>query len=144
MYLNNNLISQISGLDSLVNLQILNLSHNFLKSISGLERLVNLKNLDVSSNQLTTRESLEQLLKCQSISSLDLNSNPIDHDETLLEVFAGLPNLACLYLRNTPFIKEFKYYRKRFITAIPALKFLDDRPVVEEERRLSEVSCPSR
>jgi dynein assembly factor 1, axonemal len=52
----------------------------------------------------------------------------------------ALPKIACIYLRGTAFVKEFKYYRRRFIAGIPTLKFLDDKPVFEEERRLAEVN----
>jgi len=49
-----------------------------------------------------------------------------------------MPQLACLYLRNNPCIREFKNYRKRLIGYIASLKYLDDRPVFPNERRVSE------
>jgi dynein assembly factor 1 len=49
-----------------------------------------------------------------------------------------MKNLACLYLKNNPLVREFKNYRKRFIGFIPTLKYLDDRPVFPNERRTSD------
>lgn len=49
-----------------------------------------------------------------------------------------MPILACLYLKSNPCVREFKNYRKRLIGYVSTLKFLDDRPVQENERRVSE------
>lgn len=49
-----------------------------------------------------------------------------------------LKNLACLYLQGNPFVKEFRQYRKKFISQIPSLQFLDQKPVFPNERRLAE------
>lgn len=68
-----------------------------------------------------------------------MSSNPIEFDEKILEILQNLKNLSCLYLKNSPFVKEFKFYRRKFINCIKNLKFLDEKPVFEEERRLAEV-----
>ena len=49
-----------------------------------------------------------------------------------------MQNLSCLYLKNNPCVREFKNYRKRLISNLPKLKYLDDRPVFIDERRISE------
>lgn len=49
-----------------------------------------------------------------------------------------MPELTVLYLRNTPVARGFKNYRKRFVAGLPKLKFLDERPVTTNERRLSD------
>lgn len=49
-----------------------------------------------------------------------------------------MPNLGCLYLKGNPFFRECPNYRRRFIAQIPSLKYLDDRPVFTDERRISE------
>lgn len=43
-----------------------------------------------------------------------------------------------MYLRGTPFPRQFKNYRKVAVAANKQLTFLDDRPVSEMERRLTE------
>lgn len=49
-----------------------------------------------------------------------------------------MPNLACLYLRNTTFARRCPQYRRRMVLSIRLLKFLDERPVTSEERRLND------
>jgi hypothetical protein len=46
--------------------------------------------------------------------------------------------ITCLSAKATPFSRGFKSYRKSIIAVLPALKFLDDRPVQEIDHRLSE------
>ena len=56
----------------------------------------------------------------------------------MLTLFGGLPELTVLYLRNTPIVRGFKSYRKKFVSTLLKLKFLDERPVTSNERRLCE------
>lgn len=46
--------------------------------------------------------------------------------------------MKCLYLKATPFARSFKNYRKRLVASLKHLKFLDDRPVLEQDHRLCE------
>ena len=49
-----------------------------------------------------------------------------------------MPNLAVLYLNGNPVTKNIPNYRKTVIAKLPRLKYLDDRPVFEEDRRFAE------
>ena len=49
-----------------------------------------------------------------------------------------MPHLACLYLRNTVFARRCPQYRRRMVLNLRKLKFLDERPVNTEERRLND------
>jgi dynein assembly factor 1 len=49
-----------------------------------------------------------------------------------------MPALAVLYLQGNEVTKKIKNYRKVLISKIPTLKYLDDRPVFEEDRRFAE------
>jgi len=49
-----------------------------------------------------------------------------------------MPNLAVLYLQGNPCVKQTKHYRRTYIARIPTLKFLDDRPVFDDERERAE------
>ena len=46
-------------------------------------------------------------------------------------------NINCLFLQQTPLVRNLKHYRKRLVSQLPALKFLDDRPVSQQDHRLS-------
>ncbi|CAD8096954.1 unnamed protein product [Paramecium sonneborni] len=137
LYLNHNLIQRIENLQYLTNLCTLNISHNSIKKIENLKGLNKLQNLNISNNQLCGYESLEGLMECLSITNLDISNNFIAFERCILEIF-GSTNIACLYLKANSFVRECPDYRKTMIVKMKNLKYLDDKPVTEGERRISE------
>lgn len=87
---------------------------------------------------LTDDESIKGILECPSVANFDMSDNEIEANDSILEVLQGMPELTCLYLRNTPLVRSVKNYRKLFVSSLKKLKFLDERPVMENERRLAE------
>jgi dynein assembly factor 1 len=49
-----------------------------------------------------------------------------------------MPRLAVLYLNGNDVCKKIKNYRKVLTARIPTLKYLDDRPVFDDDRRYAE------
>ena len=49
-----------------------------------------------------------------------------------------MPNLKVLYLQNNGVIGKIRNYRKTVISKLPNLKYLDDRPVFDDDRRNAE------
>lgn len=49
-----------------------------------------------------------------------------------------MPNLKVLYLQNNGCISKIRNYRKTVIAKLPNLKYLDDRPVFDDDRRNAE------
>ena len=96
--LSQNQIPKIEGLDLLVNLQELNLSINQITKIEGLEQLVNLWRLDLSDNQINKIEGMNHLL---NLNSLYLSSNKI----TKIEGLDNLVNLHDLVLMSNQITK---------------------------------------
>lgn len=78
------------------------------------------------------------LLDCPSLTCVDLSDNYIEDPAVLEEVFMKMPNLGVLYLTNNPVTKRIRDYRKTIIAKLPELKYLDDRPVFEDDRRYAE------
>lgn len=139
LFLNNNMILKIENLDKLVNLRTLDLSHNKISKIENLQELTSLVDLDLSYNLLQNCEGLKNIVSSPSLTNVDLSFNLIEYEnEDTLTIMRQLPHLACLYLQGNPFVKEFKFYRKNFVAKIPALQFLDQKPVFPNERRLAE------
>jgi dynein assembly factor 1 len=73
-----------------------------------------------------------------SLQTLDLQNNKINEVE-ILEILSLLPDLRVLYLQGNPVVKMIPHYRKTIISRCLSLKYLDDRPVFEEERRRCQV-----
>ena len=49
-----------------------------------------------------------------------------------------MPNLAVVYLQNNRFNKKIAHYRKTLISKMTNLKYIDDKPVFDDERRYAE------
>ena len=93
LHLYSNKITEIKGLDNLVNLEKLLLSNNKLIEIKGLCNLVNLKELYLHYNQITEIKGLKNLA---SLEKLCLNNNQI----TEIKELDNLINLQILTLYN--------------------------------------------
>lgn len=83
-------------------------------------------------------ESLEELKECPELHTLDVRKNHLEDPALLDEVFCKIENLSVLYVNHNEFKPKIKNYRKMMVAKIVHLDHLDDRPVFEKERRLSE------
>ena len=162
LYFESNGCNEISGLEHNAKLRCLYLHENCIEKIKGLEGCLALTNLNLCDNLITTIENLgvcpeldilylarnrigrnglddlRGLLECPKISTLDLQNNKIDDPEILEEILVHMPNLKVLYLQGNKCTSKIKNYRKTLIDRIPSLKYLDDRPVFEDDRRNAE------
>ena len=86
---------------------------------------------------LESVEDIEHLAECHSVSVLDLSHNKLD-DPDILGVFEQMPSLSVLNLMGNDAVREIRNYRKTLTARIPTLKYLDDRPVFEDDRRSAE------
>jgi len=140
LFLQSNSILRISGLKSLTALQTLKLSNNMISQLENLKPLCMLHTLDVSFNLLRTVDDISHLLLCDSISALHLNSNRLE-DPRCVAVLEGMRRLQVLYFSDNLAVSRIAQvwgtYRKCMIGRIPALTFLDDRPVHKNEQRYS-------
>lgn len=48
-----------------------------------------------------------------------------------------MPNIAVIYMQSNEFTKKISHYRKTIISKIPTIKYIDDKPVFEDELRFS-------
>ena len=138
LFLHENLIEKIEGLDSQVDLDALNLSKNFVKRIENLSHMTQLTSLNLSHNHLCSAEDIEQVTEIHSLQTLDIQHNKID-DIKIVDIVSKIKDLRVLYLMGNPVVRNIKHYRKTLIAKCKMLKYLDDRPVFDEERRRVEV-----
>jgi dynein assembly factor 1 len=140
LYLNNNCISRIRGLEMLTGLHTLNLSHNVISQLSNLRHLPRLETLMLTHNRISRLADLEELLHCPALTCVDLSHNPLEReegaaDDAVVDFFVQMQKLAVLYLTGTEIVKTLRFYRRKMISRIATLQYLDERPVFDEERR---------
>lgn len=75
--LNNNCIARIEGLDNLINLAMLNLSHNKIEQVEGLDSLRKLETINLAHNFITSHKAIHKLSHCLSLSTIDLSENEL-------------------------------------------------------------------
>jgi dynein assembly factor 1 len=134
LYLHENIFEKIEGLDCQLELDSLNLSKNYISKIENLSHMSKLTTLNVSHNNISTLDGVRHILELKAIQTIDLQQNKID-DPAIVDILQLLPDLRVLYLMGNPVVKNIRNYRKTIISKCKMLKYLDDRPVFEEERR---------
>ena len=127
----------MEGLENLTQLVNLNLTDNMIERVSGLGNLKKLENLQLKRNRIGSDgiDDVIGLTECPSISALDISDNKIATELILPEVLVKMPKIAVLYMQNNQFTKKISHYRKTLITQIPTIKYIDDKPVFEDELR---------
>ena len=79
LYLSNNLITKIEGLDNLVNLKKLDLSYNQITKIEGINRLVYMCRLYIYNNKITEMNDPSEITSCINLIKLYYDQNIIMH-----------------------------------------------------------------
>lgn len=138
LYLHQNLICEIKNLTTLVNLVTLNLSHNKIRKIEGLDQCINLKTLDVSHNFIVDINDCEQVIELPALTNLDLRDNQIDTHNDIVPFFTRMQQVTCLYLAGNPCIRLISNYRRHMTVNLPNLYYLDEKPILEEDRLIAE------
>lgn len=139
LFLQENCISKISGLEALTDLWSLNLSSNFIERIEGLENCKGLNTLIIAKNKIGFGGVADvERLADTNLCTLDIQDNKIDDPDVLPEVFMRMPGLRVLYLKGNSAAKKIVNYRKSITVYCKDLRYLDDRPVFEDDRRTAE------
>lgn len=126
--LNNNQITVIENLNGL-NLEELFIADNQIRKISGLEKLPLLRRLDLSKNQIKKLSGLEGI---EWLKFLFLCHNNISRIAELINI-ENLQELTELDLCFND-IQNRKYYRLQVLFKIPQLRSLDGVDISPEEK----------
>lgn len=98
----------LQGLESVINLRILDVSNNRVAEVEGLGTLQCLRDLWLNDNQLPTLDSIEAPARGGALGS----------------------TLTCLYINGNPATaQDVKNVRSRMLAAFPKLEQLDDSMV---------------
>nr|CCC95919.1 unnamed protein product [Trypanosoma congolense IL3000] len=143
LFVQNNTISSFRTLPVLGNLRVLNISHNYFTSLSGIAAgCPQLETFQASHNRIGSLADCCDLWGVkETLTSVDLSFNKIEVEEGgmgPLEFFGKLPNVSVIYFHGNPGSHGMKGYRRSMILHLPQLKYLDERPVFSEERRIVE------
>lgn len=140
LYLHENCIDKIEGLDTLSHLANLNLSDNLIKKIENLKGLTSLSNLLLKRNRIGIKglEDLYGLLELgKEFAVLDISDNLIDDPKILDEILTKFIDLRVIYLKGNDVVRKIPNYRKTLISKIDTLKYIDDKPIFEDEKRFA-------
>jgi len=134
LYLQENVIDKIENLEAQIECDSINFSQNFITKIENLSHMKQLTSLNLSKNKLGDAGSIAHVLEIPSLQTIDLQSNKLEGAD-VLDILEQVPDLRVLYLMGNPCVKEIKNYRKAVVSRCKNLRYLDERPVFDEERR---------
>ena len=121
----------------LPNLEVLWLNDNLLSKLQGLDYNFRLKHLYLHNNSITTLCNASCCItKLRHLETLQLQGNQLQDLKATLEVLSKLVNLRKLGLSNNPLALEGSY-REATIFAIPSLEHLDSSASGCQERLFS-------
>ncbi|CAF1282565.1 unnamed protein product, partial [Adineta ricciae] len=130
--LSNNLIEKIDGLKTLKKLKHLLLANNFINTISNIEELSRLEILDLHQNQIQTIPVWFGR-KLSLLKTLNLANNQIASFDQIARL-RTLYELRELYLQGNP-LDHNEHYRLLVISYVPSLQTLDGTRITDEERK---------
>lgn len=129
LFLQNNALTELTGLEQLHQLVILDVSHNKLRNAAGLDRLPNLTTLYIGHNKLTSEPgSIDNLQLCSSLNTIDLSRNKLSDSNQVLGVLQKMSQLRVLYLHGNPVVRDIDPYRTRLILLCVTVKRCYDLP----------------
>ena len=140
LYLHENCIEKIEGLDNLSQLANLNLSDNLIKKVENLKGLTSLSNLLLKRNRIGIKglDDLYGLLELgKEFAVLDISDNLIDDPKIVDEILTKFIDLRVIYLKGNDVVRKIPNYRKTLISKIDSLKYIDDKPIFEDEKRFA-------
>eukprot|EP00066_Takifugu_rubripes_P002601 XP_003964633.1 PREDICTED: leucine-rich repeat-containing protein 48 [Takifugu rubripes] len=120
LYLNNNSIEKIEGLEYLINLKLLDLSSNNIKNIEGLENLRKLEMLLLAKNKISVIENMDTL---EELTIFNIGHNCIEHRDNVFYL-RRFKKLFTLCLFGNPAFQD-DDYTSDITSQFPQLMYLD-------------------
>ena len=126
-------IKEIRNLDVYCrHLKILYLQNNLIEDMSGLHKLKELEYLNLAVNSIA---KIEGIKRCESLNKLDMTLNFVDLEdlEESVEEMAWCEHLADVYFTGNP-CTDWANYRQYVIAKVPQIMRLDGEEVTRSER----------
>lgn len=161
LYLENNCIKKIEGLNNLKSLTCLYLQENMIEKIENIEELVNLNTLNLSDNNIKKIENLKFNKKLNSlllkrnkigfeegdldgllelsptVTVIDISDNKINDADIIDKYLISISGLKVLYMFGNECARKIPHYRKTLTYKLQQLRYIDDKPIFEDEKRFA-------
>jgi len=124
-------LQELINFDKFPNLECLWLNNNKLEKIEGLDTNFRLRELYLQNNKLNTLQG--SLINLVHLRTLDMRNNEIRDLDKALETLKDFKQLYQLDMSENPVAEE-PNYRLRVIIAVPSLHVLDSHVVTTEEK----------
>jgi protein TilB len=121
-------------------LKILYLQNNLIEKMEGLNKLVELEYLNMAVNSVS---KIEGLKRCESLNKLDLTLNFVDLEDLKesLENLEWCPFMTDLYMTGNP-CTDWPNYRAYTIAKVETLLRLDGTEIMKSERLAAKTILP--
>ena len=121
-------------------LKILYLQNNLIEKMEGLNKLVELEYLNMAVNSVS---KIEGLKRCESLNKLDLTLNFVDLEDLKesLENLEWCPFMTDLYMTGNP-CTDWPNYRAYAIAKVESLLRLDGTEIMKSERLAAKTLLP--
>ena len=122
IYMGRRSIQKLIRFEDFPNLEVLWLNDNNLRSVEGLDHNIRIKELYLHNNRLKTLDgSIKNLFHLRTVTLYNNELSDLDHT---LTYFKNLPYLNHVELYENPLAEE-QHYRKRVIFNLKYLQLLD-------------------
>lgn len=139
LYLQENMIEKIENIEELVNLNTLNLSDNNIKKIENLRFNKKLNSLLLKRNKIGFEEGdLDGLLELSpTVTVIDISDNKINDADIIDKYLIHIAGLKVLYMFGNECARKIPHYRKTLTYKLQQLRYIDDKPIFEDEKRFA-------
>ncbi|CAG8704681.1 2215_t:CDS:2, partial [Racocetra fulgida] len=118
-----NRLTQIKGLEGLINLEEIYLSHNGINELGGFENNMKLRVIDISNNNI---KHIENIAHLENLEEFWASNNHLSDFEELSSQLSHLKKLTTVYFEGNPLQKEQQsLYRLKVKTHLPQLTQID-------------------
>jgi len=141
LYLANNEITKVEGINHLTHLREINLNRNRIRMVDdeAFYGMTSVRELSMEENGLKTLSNLEHLT---FLHSLHLTSNRIA-DFSEIDKISGIRTLLDICITNNPIARK-AFYRISIIKRIQSLQLIDGKGIAWDERERAEASSMDR
>ena len=129
-----NNLSNIKDVQFFINLKELYINNNLITDLTFCEFLPQLLIFNAENNLIN---SITSLNTCTKLKILKLSNNKIEYLNSTLRVIKNLKNMTELSIEDNPFLSQLFSYREYFISNYKNIQIIDNEKITDEKRELA-------